>query len=112
MPLTPMTWMQPFLEKPEMFNDVAEKFVDNFCESAVEFTTDMMKDCPEDYANFKDVNRTFSTSIESFSEACLDDYLNDLCNTIRERLKQKKVVVNAVTTDEVGFKYASYNIVG
>lgn len=93
-----------------MYTELAKEFAYKFCNDAVEGTKDMMGDMPEDYRDYKSAKAVIEASIESFSESCLDDYLNDFCNTVRIEVAKQRVVVNSIAFDDEGFRSALQTI--
>lgn len=93
-----------------MFNDLASQFTYRFCELAVEFTGDMMSDMPNEYSSFKDAKGCLEDSIIQFSEATLEDYLEDFCATVREMVAKRKIQVSEITFDSEGYKCCKYSI--
>lgn len=93
-----------------MYNELVSEFVYKFCNDAVESTRDMMCDMPGDHRDYKGTKAVIETSIESFSDSCLDDYLNDFCDMVRKEVAKRRVVVNAITFDDEGFRNALQTI--
>ncbi len=93
-----------------MFNHLVRQFADEFCSSAVEFTQDMMSDCPEEYGTFVQAKNCLEHSIESAEESMLEDYLAEFCDNVRKAVKKRKVNVIDCTFDENGFKDSKYVI--
>lgn len=89
-----------------MYYELAKEFAYKFCEDALDFTKDMMLDQPNEYSTYKDAKACIVNSLESFSEACLDDYLDDFCKTVREEIAKRKVTVNSISFDDTGFRSA------
>lgn len=93
-----------------MNTDLANKFADRMAEFAVDFTLDMMADCPSEYAQFNWASDALTDSITSFSDVHLEDYLNDFCEAVRTAIKQRQVKVKDITIDGEGFQTATYFI--
>ena len=94
-----------------MYKDLAIQFTSRFCEDSVEYTSDMMMDMGEEYTSFKDAKACLQGAIESYSDACLDDYLHDFCEHVKEMIKKKKVHIREISFSEEGFKDCVYSIV-
>ena len=86
----------------------AEALAKEFCENACDMAVDMMLDIPEEYVNFRQVEKMIETAIESYSEAMLGDYLKDIESTIREQIKARKVKLVDCTFDSNGVKKVDY----
>lgn len=93
-----------------MYKELANDFVNKFCNDAVDYTKDMMDDEPQEYSTYEHAKKCIENSIDSFSEGCLDDYLSDFCDMVRKEVAKRKVVVKAVTFDDEGFRGAIQTI--
>ena len=93
-----------------MYTDLINQFADRFAEGAVEFSIDMMADCPSDYTTFKDASATLQDSIVSACDVHLEDYLNEFFEAVRTAVKQRQVRVKDITVDGEGFQTATYFI--
>lgn len=93
-----------------MKSDLANMFADRLAGFAVDFTLNMMADCPAMYTSFDRVSNTLGDSISSFSDDQMEDYLIDFCQSVRTAIGRRKVVVNNITIDGEGFQSASYFI--
>ena len=93
-----------------MYTDLVNQFANRFAEGAVEFSMDMMADCPSDYTTFKDASATLQDSITGACDTHLEDYLNEFCEAVRAAIKQRQVRVKDITIDVEGFQTATYFI--
>lgn len=84
--------------------EAVEIFVNNFCETALDFSKDMMADMPDEYKTFNEVSSVLENSIQSFTESCLEDYLDQFTNEVREALRSKMVNVISVSFNEEGYE--------
>lgn len=94
-----------------MYTNLANSFADMFCEGAVEHSIDMMSECPEEYKTFQDAASCIEYSVKSFSDAALDDYLNDFVSMVKACVAKRRVKVHHVVVTEEGFKDVDYSIV-
>lgn len=74
----------------------AAVFADYFAAEAVEMSEDMLLDEPAEYTSYTVVEGVMANAVDSMTEACLEDYLEEFCNEVRAVLKRTKVItVNA-----------------
>lgn len=89
---------------------LVNQFAEHFVENTVEMAQDMMSDCPEDYASFKDVDNCLNNNLIAFADDNLDEYLKEFCEKVRERVKAAKIKVHVVQFNQDGFVNMDYEI--
>lgn len=80
----------------------AEVFADYFAAEAVEMSENMLLDEADEYKSFTVVEDIMANAIDSMTEACLEEYLEEFCKEVREVLKRTKVITVSANFNKDG----------
>ena len=85
----------------------AEVFADHFAAAAVEVSEDMLLEEPAEYTTFTVVDNIMQNAIDSMTEACLEEYLEEFCKEVRDVLKRTKVITVSANFNKDGLDSVS-----